>query len=191
VVRPVALIAAAIQVANPSLSDSTAKRYAEVIRVEAREHDYDPFTGIAIMWHETRVRAGAVGGTGGRCYGLAQICVQAIYPYCRGPGFESAQCQARRSALLVPEENIRVMSDLITRWRAHCRRKTGLPALFHRWLSGFQGVDAATGGTCGMKKGRRGWRDLPKHRITTRVMEYRKKLIHEAPRKLRASRSGP
>lgn len=187
--RSVALIAAALRVANPSLSDTTVHNYASVLQKEARDRHYDPYTGVAIMWHESRVRAGTIGGTRGRCYGLSQICVEALYPFCRGKGFGSARCQAQRRALLVGEENIRVMSSLITKWRALCRRQTGREALFHRWLAGFQGIDARTGGTCGQKRTRGGrWRDLPRHSITRAVMNYRLKLIREAPERLRASR---
>jgi hypothetical protein len=174
--RPLQTIIAALQIANPSLSSSTAESYARVLRAEAHKRGFDPLTVVAITWHESRVIASTVGGAAGRCYGLGQICVQAVYPHCRGEAFHGARCVAERQRLLVGTENLRTIAAMITTWRAYCRRATGKPALFHRWLAGYQGIDIQ-GTTCGMKKTRRGFVDAPRHPMTKAVMKKRLQLI--------------
>lgn len=184
--RTIQIITTALQIANPRLSDATAESYARVLQQEARERAFDPLTVVAITWHESRVMAHKIGGTAGRCYGLGQICVQAVYPHCRGEAFHGARCESERQRLLVGTENLRTIAAMITSWRAYCRRATRQPALFHRWLAGYQGIDAVRGTTCGMKRTKKGFVDAPKHPMTKRVMAERLALI----KRLSLPRSG-
>lgn len=88
-IRSIVLIASAIQIANPHVSDATARAHAAVLQREAKEHDFDPFTGVAMGKHETHWRPATVGGAGGKCYGLFQVCVQWAVTSCQGDGFTS------------------------------------------------------------------------------------------------------
>lgn len=180
-IRSVAIIAAAIRIANPDISEATARGYATTLQQTAKEHHFDPFTGVAIGWHETKWRPATTGGAGGKCHGLFQVCVQWAVPACK-QSYESAACKRERTTLLDPHHAIRRLGRDITRWRKYCRRTTGKPALFARWLAGYQGVDAARGTTCNQRRTKRGWRDAPRAKMTRRVMAYRLKLIERLRR---------
>ena len=67
--RTVAVIAWAIALANPSLPDATAARYAKVLQdavatAKSKGENWDPFTFVALIHHESRWRAGAVSRDG-------------------------------------------------------------------------------------------------------------------------------
>lgn len=176
--RSVALIAAAIHLANPAISKSTARAHAASLQRSAETHDYDPYTGVAIGQHETRWRPTAIGGAAGKCYGLFQVCVQWAVPACRDD-FASARCVSERNALLVAPHAISRLGVDIRRWRAYCRKATGKPALFHRWLAAYQGYDARNRTTCGQVKTKKGWSDAPIQRATRDVMRFRRRLLRE------------
>ena len=109
--------------------------------------------------------------------GLAQINVLASHRSCRAQ-LDSAGCQLVIASLLDGVHNLRTAAGMITKWRDYCRRRTGKPALFARWLSGFQGYDSRPGVSCNMKRDKRGrWRDLPVPKLTRKVMAYRRYLI--------------
>lgn len=178
-IRSIALIASAIQVANPHVSDATARAHAAVLQREAKEHDFDPFTGVAMGKHETHWRPATVGGAEGKCYGLFQVCVQWAVTACQRDGFTSDACQRERAALLRAPHAIRRLGSDIERWRDYCRRATGRPALFHRWLAAYQGYDHRYGTTCGQRRTKKGWKDAPIRRGTRDVMAFRRLLLRE------------
>lgn len=169
-IRPLALVIAAIQIANPSLSAHTERRYAELIRDEAERRYFDPYTGVAIIWNESRFHPGLVSRHGEEEYaGLAQIRLR-NFAACRA-SVDAPACAAERSRLLQPDQNIRAMGAAIAANRALCRRRTG-SAPFAGWLSGYQGHGAA----CTIKT---------PPRLTLRVMRYRAFLERQVPRQRR------
>lgn len=138
--RPLDVIVAAILLARPDMAQDEALGHAKVLREVAREHAFDPLSGVAIIRHESGWNAQTV-SRNGEDYGLAQIraryigaCKNDADPL-RHPGKE---CQGVKRSLLDAETNIRTMGKLIGEHRALCRKKTG-SLQFHRWLASYQG----------------------------------------------------
>ena len=139
-VRPLWIIVAAIQLSRHDVASEDAERWAAALQKQAAAHDFDPFTGVAIITKESGFQPDAISRSG-EDYGLAQIraryvgaCKNDADPLRR----PSAACRAVRRQLLDPEQNIAMMAELITRNRNLCRKKTGT-ALFHQWLASYQG----------------------------------------------------
>jgi len=171
--RSIAAIVAAIQLHHPNVDDTDAKRYAAVLQRQAKEHNFDPFTGVAIIHHESRFKPKAV-SKDGEDYGLAQIRARFIggCAHTKSPKANpTPACRKEKQRLLVPEENIRVMADLITRHRAYCKKKVG-SALFARWLASYQGRNNV-----------RRKRFCTPGKGTYRVIQYRRDLIRTLHRK--------
>lgn len=184
-IRALSIVALAIQITAPHLSKPTRLSYAKVLQAEGAERDIDPFTMIAMIDNETgrSWRAGLVGGIENKCHGLGQICVQYVYPVCRGGGYDGAECLARRGELLDGVTNIRVMAGLITANRRVCREITGHTPLLSRWLPSYQGYNSRTKGIwCGMVERRGKWVDAPVPALTRKVMARRKWLIRAVGR---------
>lgn len=166
-VRPLWMVVAAISLSRPELPADEIERYAQVLIDEARQRDFDPFTGVAIIHRESGWRPGAVSRSG-EDYGLGQIRARYVGA-CRHDEdplhAPSAACRAEKERLLDGEANIRAMAEQITRHRDFCRKKVG-SAAFARWLASYQG------------------RNYPKQNRwcqpgagTTAVIEYRRHLI--------------
>jgi hypothetical protein len=177
-VRPIAAIVAAILISRPDMPVEEATRYARVLRDEAKEHGFDPYTGVSIIHHESGWIPDIV-SENREDYGLGQIRARFIGA-CRGDEdplrAPSAACRAVKQSLLVPENNIRQMAELITDHRKLCREKTGT-AKFHQWLASYQGRNYP-------KEDR--WCDASEQ--TWQVVRYRRWLISEVPRRLKADR---
>jgi hypothetical protein len=176
VLRPVAAIVAAILISRPEMPTPEARRYAQVLRAEAQKHDFDPFTGVSIIHHESGWRPELISASG-EDYGLGQIRARYVGA-CREDGDPlsnpSPACRAVKRSLLRGEHNIREMAELITRHRALCRDKTG-SAKFHRWLASYQGRNyPGEGRWC--VPGEKTWQ----------VIKYRSWLVSEVPRRLKA-----
>ena len=184
-VRSVAVIVWAIGVAAPGVPESTATVYAERIQKEAKRYEIDPFTLVSIIRNESRFRASAV-SKDGEDHGLGQIRAR-FYGACRKDADPvknpSDACKAVKSMLLHGPTNIGHVARAIDRWRKTCRKITGKPALFKRWLHGYGGMGSFKRGImCGQKKNRRGkWRDLPVRKLLKRIMNYRIMLIRKQP----------
>jgi transglycosylase-like protein with SLT domain len=140
VLRSIPAIAMAIQLSQPKVTPEDAQRFAAALHEQAAEHDFDPLTGVAMIFHESSFNPRAV-STNGEDWGLAQIrarhigsCQESKSPV-RNP---TPECQRQKEALLEPEENIRVMAELITKHRNLCREKVGTNDL-PRWLASYQG----------------------------------------------------
>ena len=149
-----------------------ATRYAAALQAEAREHDFDPLTGVAIIHHESRFHPRAV-SPDGEDYGLAQVrarhvgaCRKDKNPR-RNP---SAACRAVKERLLQPEESIRVMAELITSHRKLCRKKAGSTSMLS-WLASYQGRNS-------IKEDR--W--CTPGDGTHQVIRYRDRLVREVAR---------
>lgn len=138
--RSIPLIVAAIRLSRPDIPEDEAVRYAKVLRTEAREHDFDPFTGVAIIHFESYWHPGVV-SKDREDYGLAQIRARYV-PGCRqddDPRDDpSPRCAAAKQQLLDGAANIRMMAALITANRKLCKEKIGR-AWFHEWLASYQG----------------------------------------------------
>src|SRR5205809_223532 len=124
----------AIQLSQPKVTPEDAQRFATALHDQAQEHDFDPLTGVAMIFHESSFNPRAV-SSNGEDYGLAQIrarhirsCTKSSNPV-RNP---TPECRHQREMLLEPEENSRVMAELITKHRNLCREKVGDMAL-PRW----------------------------------------------------------
>lgn len=171
--RSLAAIALAIRIGHPDVSEDDATRYAAALQVEAQRNDFDPLTGVAIIHRESRFHPRAV-SRDGEDFGLAQVrarfigaCKKDKDPVRR----PSAACRAVKDSLLDPEENIRVMGQLIAGHRRICRIKTGR-ASFQGWLSSYQGSNNAKENRwCAPSDG------------AMRVIRYRERLVRELARR--------
>jgi Transglycosylase SLT domain len=140
VFRSLTIIIAAMLLARPGMSRDEAASYATVLQQEAKDHGFDPFTGVALIRRESRWQARAV-SPDGEDYGLAQIRARYIGACRSDPDplhAPSEACQQVKRSLLNGAYNIRVMATLITRNRALCKDKTGT-ALFGQWLASYEG----------------------------------------------------
>ena len=113
--RPLDVIVAAILLARPDIAEDEAVRHAKVLREVAREHAFDPLTGVAIIRHESGWQSQTISANG-EDYGLAQIRARYIGA-CRNDAdplrHPSKECQAVKRSLLDAETNIRTMGKLI------------------------------------------------------------------------------
>jgi hypothetical protein len=167
--RSIPIIIAAIQLSQPKVTTEDAQRFATVLHEQAQAHDFDPITGVAMIFHESRFNPRAV-SPNGEDYGLAQIrarhigeCANNKSPV-RNP---TPACKAQKQLLLEPEENIRRMAELITMHRQLCRAKVGNPTL-PRWLASYQGRNSI--------REQRWCTPAP---MTWKIISYRDRLIHK------------
>ena len=170
--------------ACPPLSAARARAWAPVIQREAGKRSFCPFTVVSIIRHETGTTCNPrlVNNNPPREYsvGLGQINV-IHHRECRGGKLDSPGCRGYIASLMEGGANLRVTASMITRNREFCRRKTGRPALFARWLSSYQGYNNSRGRKgvwCNQRQDRRGrWRDVTTPKFTRRVMSYRRLLV--------------
>lgn len=138
--RAIPVIVAAMQMLQPKLEEPEAERIALALQKQARAYDFDPLTGVSIIFHESSFRPDAVSPSG-EDLGLAQIRARYIGACKDDPDpvkNPSAPCRRVKRMLLQPEENVRVMAELIDRNRKFCKKKRG-SALFQYWLASYQG----------------------------------------------------
>ena len=166
-IRPLAVIVSAILLSRPGMPVSEATRYAKLLAEEAKKHDFDPLTGVAIVHFESRWMPGVISADG-EDYGLGQIRARWLSA-CRNDAdpvnAPSEACAAAKLTLLVPEVNLRRMAFIITANRELCKEKMGAGDLPH-WLAGYEGLS---------QPGRDVWcRPNPK---TWEVVAYRRMLV--------------
>lgn len=167
--RSIAVIVAAIQFSHPKIDSERADVVARTLQAEAREHDFDPLTGVSIIFHESGFDPKAISPSR-EDYGLAQIRARYIGA-CKGTKnpvrAPSKACRREQQRLLEPVYNIQTMAELITRNREFCKKKVG-SANFPRWLASYQGRNYPKQNRwCAPGKG------------TWKVIEYRKRLLSE------------
>ena len=138
--RTIPAIVMAIQLSQPKVTPEDAERFALALQEQAQVHEFDPLMGVSMIFHESSFNPRAV-SSNGEDWGLAQIrarhigdCRKSKNPIRR----PTPECQAQKERLLEPEENIRVMAELITYHRKVCRRKVGNEGV-PRWLASYQG----------------------------------------------------
>lgn len=176
-------IRAAIQVTTPTMPDSTATAYAEILQREGVKRGFDPITVVAIVENESHWNSRLVGGMDNKCIGLGQHCLQ-NYSYCRS-SYESERCQAQKAYLLNGGNNLVAIAQAISAWRKYCRRLTKHEPLVHRWLFGYQGHSVNNAAhRCGMKRTARGWIDTPKPALVRRVLRRRAEILRDTQRAL-------
>lgn len=165
--RPIAVIVAAILVSRPTIPGAEVQRFARVLQEEARVRDFDPLTGVAIIHFETRWIPNLV-SKDGEDYGLGQVRAR-FMSGCRGDEDPvhnpSDACKAAKAWLLSGDNNIRRMGAIITANRKLCKDKTGT-ALFPQWLAGYEGLNSPQRDTWCSPNG-----------LTWRVVDYQKKLV--------------
>jgi hypothetical protein len=174
-------VAYAIGRSRPDFAPLRRQRLASLLIAVAREHNFDALTGWAIIDHESRWRADAV-GPDGEDIGLAQI----RYTQSRACRAErdSDACRARRAALMDPAVNIRAMGGAIRAWRELCEERTGIAPDMRHWLAGYGGYSRpARQILCGRERVRtaRGWRwrELPTPKAVADIVSARKAMIIE------------
>lgn len=183
-VRPAYKIRAAIREAAPHLSEKTVRLYEPIIRREAREHHFDPYTEISIVRNESRFNQHLVYVTqiGEHMVGLGQVRLE-NNPICQGgSALLTDACQRWKASLLNGTYNLKHVAFLITENRKMCRSRTGQPALFPRWLSSYQGYNGSKGRRgviCNMRKVRGRWRDVAMPQFTRQVIQYRRHLVRK------------
>lgn len=167
--RSIPAIVAAIQLSQPQVAPEEAERFATALHEQAQVHDFDPLTGVAMIYHESRFNPRAV-SPDREDYGLAQIrarhigdCKKSSNPI-KNP---SEACKATKQKLLEPEENIRVMAQLITSHRKLCRQKVGQNSL-PQWLASYQGRNSI--------REQRWCAPAP---MTWKIIAFRDRLIHK------------
>ena len=96
--RSIPIIMAAIQLSQPKVTPDEAQRFAAALHEQAQVHDFDPLTGVAMIFHESSFNPRAV-SPNGEDWGLAQIrarhigdCVKSSNPV-RNP---TAECKAQK-----------------------------------------------------------------------------------------------
>jgi transglycosylase-like protein with SLT domain len=144
VFRSIAAIALAIRFGHPDVSEADANRYAVALQAEAERNQFDPLTGVAIIHRESRFHPRAA-SPDGEDFGLAQVRARYIGACKKDKDPKrrpSAACKAVKESLLEPEENIRVMSELIAGHRKLCMQKVG-KAIAPGWLASYQGSNSA------------------------------------------------
>jgi hypothetical protein len=138
--RTIAVIVAAIRFAQPQVAEDESRVIANALQEQALAHDFDPLTGVSIIHFESNFDAKVI-SKNGEDYGLGQIRARYIGACKTDPDPKDnpgPECRKVKAKLLDPEENIRVMAELITANRKFCKAKVGSSA-FARWLASYQG----------------------------------------------------
>ena len=173
--RSLALIVSAIQLTRPQVPEDQALAMAKVLQEEAKEHHFDPFSGVAMIHFESGFRPEVV-SPNREDYGLGQIRARYVGA-CRKDkdplNHPSKACLQVKKDLLDPTKNIRLMAEMITRHRKLCRKKTRT-ARFDQWLASYQGLNFPKQGRW-CKANKRTWRVIHYRRTLIRKLIHRRK----------------
>lgn len=150
-IRPIAVILAALQSVAPNFPEK--REAAAHVQALAEAGDFDPFTLVAHVEHETRWIPSLVGKyeSVGEVVGLGQIRLL-NYRACQDD-LGSQACEDVRASLLDWRFNLDQTAKYFVTWRGYCREKVGSGAA-RFWLQGLTGWDAKRGTTCGHRRGR-------------------------------------
>lgn len=167
--RPILVIVAAITLTRPEMDLGEARRFAKVLQHEAKEHGFDPLSGVSIIHFESGWQPDAR-SKNGEDYGLGQIRARFIGACKKDKdplNDPSDECRAEKQRLLDGEENIREMARIISLNRGLCKKKTG-SAWFHQWLASYQGLNFPKENKWCQAKSK-----------TWRVVKYRRSIVKE------------
>jgi hypothetical protein len=156
------------------------------VQQEAEQRDWDPFTYVALVWHESRWRPGAV-SRDGEDYGLGQIRAR-FYGACKTDedpvNNPSSACLRSKQVLLDPATNLRMMAAQLSLWRRTCRKQTGKPALLARTLAGYGGYSKPSENLwCNLQKVKGKWVSQTVPKEVKRIIQYRRRLIRRVKRR--------
>jgi len=180
--RSLPVIVAAIQYAAPGMSKTTATSYAKLIRKEAIDRRFDPFTMVAMVYYESHWNPTLENHIG--CVGLGQVCPQFLWPYCNSGGekWDQFRCKQKKAELKNGFYNLKLIAQSITANRKFCRKKVGI-ANWRHWLPSHGGYNSSSKGIwCGRKRIKGRWRNVAIPKTVSRIMVYRKKLIRKFAR---------
>ncbi len=168
--RPIATIVAAVLLSRPELAPDEAARWAAIVQAEAKARGFDPLSMVALVHSESGWHPGVVSPSA-EDYGLGQVRARFVGA-CKKDAdpvhSPSPACRAVKESLLDPEQNLRVVAQLITDNRKLCLEKAKSAAL-PRWLASYQGLN--------FPKQKR-W-CVPAEK-TWKVVKYRELLLKEA-----------
>jgi hypothetical protein len=149
-IRSVASILAVLSAVAPGFEPKV--QAAAHIQNLADVGDFDPYTLIAYVEHESRWTPSAVGVYSGVTYvGLGQLRLN-NYPCKDATGFVY-DCDEWRAPLLEWHFNLTETARTFMTWRGYCQEKVGSGAAKY-WLQGVTGWDGKRKTTCGHKGGR-------------------------------------
>jgi hypothetical protein len=174
VIRPIAVLVAAILMTRPAMPKQELRRYATVLNEVAAQKSFDPLLAVAVIHFESGWLPATISADG-EDYGLGQVRARYLSS-CRGDedplNAPSEGCQRAKTELLDGVTNIRRMGWIIGANMEFCKAKTGSPSPEH-WLSGYQGYgDLERGKFC-----------IPGEK-TYRVLSYYDELVNKlAPTK--------
>lgn len=184
-IRPLAVIVAALLHLHPGMPREQAVQYATVMRDEARKRSFDPFTYVALAEEESHWQPGKEGDCDGegncQAIGLGQIHYEHIGA-CRAdpepvtnPGRE---CLRVRESLRDGVTNLRLMAAALSKARKLCQTKTGR-ALLADTLSAYGGRNKAPRMYCGRvyRPRLQRWVALPLYPGVQKVVQLRKALL--------------
>jgi len=139
-IRPLAVLVAAMLLSRPGMPKDEAHRYAKVLAEVAAVRGFDPLVAVAIVHFETHWYPTLVSADG-EDYGLGQVRARYLGA-CRDDadpvGAPSEACQRAKNSLLDGATNLRRMGGIISANMQFCKARTGSNKV-ERWLAGYQG----------------------------------------------------
>ena len=139
-IRPIAVLIAAMALSRPGIPTPEAKQYASALNDIAAKYKFDPLLAVAMIHYETHWFPQLVSDDG-EDHGLGQIRARFIGA-CRQDEdplhAPSEACQQVKLSLLSGTENIRRMGSVIRANMEFCRERMGKTKT-ENWLAGYQG----------------------------------------------------
>lgn len=139
-IRPIAVLVAAMALSRPGIPAAEARRYASALNEIATQNKFDPLLAVAMIHYETHWFPQLVSDDG-EDHGLGQVRARFIGA-CRQDedplNAPSPACQQVKLSLLDGVENIRRMGSIIRANMEFCRERMGKTKTEH-WLAGYQG----------------------------------------------------
>ena len=139
-IRPIAVLIAAMALSRPGIPAPEAKQYASALNEIAIKNKFDPLLAVAMIHYETHWFPQLVSDDG-EDHGLGQIRARFIGA-CREDedplNAPSDACQQVKLSLLSGTENIRRMGSIIRANMDFCRERMG-KSKTENWLAGYQG----------------------------------------------------
>lgn len=168
-IRPVAVILAALQAVAPSFEPK--QEAAAHVQALADAGDFDPFTLLEYVDGESGWDPEAIGKFvgAGEVVGLGQHRLLNYKPCQEDLG--SQACEDVRASLLDWRFNLDETARAFVMWRGYCTEKVGSGAA-RWWLQGLTGWDAKRKSTCGHRRGRA----LPVPEPVTKLLKRRAEL---------------